>query len=437
MLATLLRASIAATLALAIAGAAVAAPPPSSSFGKISHVVIVVQENRTTDNLFNGLAGADTVRAGRNSHGRMVPLSPVPLRSNYDLGHGYEAFLAEYAGGKLNGFDHAYLKCKTDCPPQGQAAYAFVPHAGVLPYFEMAHEYAFGDRMFASNRGPSFPAHQYLISGTSTPVVGSPLLVSSNAREPNGSVAGGCDAPAGTKVKLVDRAGKQDRETYPCFERPTLADMLDGKHVSWRYYVAHLGPGLWNGYDAIRHIRASTEYATHVIAPSRQFFRDVATGNLASVTWITPSRQNSDHARGNQGTGPSWVASIVNAIGESPYWDSTAIVVTWDDWGGWYDHVRPSQYGSYELGFRVPLIVISPYAKAAYVSHRQHEFGSILRFVEETYALPSLHTTDMRADDLADCFNFMQNPRPFFPIHAPLSAAYFATHPDTGDPDDE
>jgi phospholipase C len=119
----------------------------------------------------------------------------------------------------------------------------------------------------------------------------------------------------------------------------------------------------------------------------------------------------------------------VNAIGESQFWNDTAIVVTWDDWGGWYDHVPPPQYNSYELSFRVPLIVISPYAKLHYVSHVQYEFGSILKFAEETFGLPSLGTTDARANDLSDCFDFSQPPTKFKPIPAQYPPNYFMTQP--------
>ena len=181
---------------------------------------------------------------------------------------------------------------------------------------------------------------------------------------------------------------------------------------SWRYYQAHLGAGLWEGPDAIAHIRNSKSFATHVVAPPKQILDDIDAGHLADVVWVTPTAAESDHAGSTDGSGPSWVASIVNAIGSSKYWNDTAIFVTWDDWGGWYDHVPPPQYNSYELGFRVPLIVISPYAKQHFVSHKRHEFGSILKFAEETFNLESMNTTDVRSDDLSDCFNFSQRPGP-------------------------
>lgn len=110
------------------------------------------------------------------------------------------------------------------------------------------------------------------------------------------------------------------------------------------------------------------------------------------------------------------MGDVVNVIGTSPYWSNTVIFVTWDDWGGWYDHVAPTIYNSYELGFRVPLIVISPYAKAGYVSKVPHEFGSILHFIEENWSLGSLGFTDQRADDLADCFDFTQTPLAYKPV---------------------
>jgi phospholipase C len=124
------------------------------------------------------------------------------------------------------------------------------------------------------------------------------------------------------------------------------------------------------------------------------------------------------------GTGPSWVASIVNAVGNSPYWSDTAIFITWDDWGGWYDHVPPTIYDSYEYGFRVPMIVVSSYARQHYISHVDHDFGSILKFIEEKFDLGSLGFADSRADNLSDCFDFTK-PHSFRTIPAPYDANYF------------
>lgn len=404
---------------------------------KITHVVIIFQENRTPDNLFNGLPGADTVRSGLDSKGDRVALKPIGLTAPYDLGHLHRSFTDEYNGGKMNGFNHAASRCRAVivCPPQHRRAYGYVPRDEVKPYFTMAKEYTFADRMFQTNEGPSFPAHQYIVSGTSTITNGSSLRAAENPFRPDGLTSGGCDSPSGSLVTLIDPAGNEKQEMYPCFNRISLMELADRKGLSWRYYQAVPGANIWNGPDAILHIRENPNYDADVITPPSQVLKDIKHGRLADIVWVTPTGLASDHSLATDGSGPSWVASVVNAVGESRYWDSTAIFVTWDDWGGWYDHVKPPVYNSYELGFRVPLIVISPYAKNHYISHRQHEFGSILKFSEKIFGLPSLHTTDARSDDLFDCFDFSQPPTKFKHIPAKYPPSYFMHQP-SAEPDD-
>ncbi|MGA8493762.1 MAG: alkaline phosphatase family protein, partial [Terriglobales bacterium] len=181
-----------------------------------------------------------------------------------------------------------------------------------------------------------------------------------------------------------------------------------------------------------------SDWNNHVVLQYQQVLSDIQSGQLATVSWVIPNGQSSDHAIVNDGSGPSWVASVVNAIGNSQYWSDTAIFITWDDWGGWYDHVAPTVINSYEYGFRVPLIVVSPYAKAAYISHVPHHFGSILKYIEENFGLSSLGYADANADDFSDCFDYNQTPLPFHTIATPLEANYFLrdTRPPT-DPDDD
>lgn len=409
--------------------------------GLIQHVVIIVQENRTVDNLFQGLPGADTASSGQNSEHQTVRLKSTPMTAPFDMDHKHSSFETEYAGGRLDGFNESASVCSapkvSQCPPPGLRAYSYVTRDDVKPYFTMAERYTFADRMFQTNEGPSFPAHQYIISGTSTIRNGSALRASGN---PSGLAfhEGGCDSAPRTLVDVIDPAGHRGKPVFPCFDRASLMDLIDAQSLTWHYYQAWLGPGYWNAPDAVSPTYKSPEFSTDVVAPPSQVLTDVGEGRLANVSWVTPTAQASDHAGVTNGSGPSWVASVVNAIGESPYWDDTVIFVTWDDWGGWYDHVRPTIYNSYELGFRVPLIVISPYAKTGYVSHAQHEFGSILKFTEKTFGLGSLGTTDVRADDLSDCFDFRRAPRRFRPIRAPLGARYFLEHAtSSGVPDDD
>jgi phospholipase C len=405
--------------------------PATPKFPKIRHVVIIFQENRSVDDLFNGLPGADTVRSGFSSSGHRVPLRPISLTAPYDLDHHHFAFVVEYNNRRLNGFDKVGSECVSVgiCPPPNVRAFGFVPHSEIQPYLTMAERYTFGDRMFQTNQGPSFPAHQYIVSGTSSIGNRVSLKASENPSTPADASTGGCDSPPGSLVPLIDSLGNEVQDVYPCFDRISLMQLVEAKSLTWRYYQSVVGPGIWNGPDAILHVRDSPSYSANVVTPPARVLSDVAKGRLADVVWVTPTALASDHARVTNGSGPSWVADVVNAIGASRYWNDTAIFVTWDDWGGWFDHVPPHIYNSYELGFRVPLIVISPYAKNHYVSHRQHEFGSILKFTEEAFGLGSLHTTDVRSDDLSDCFDFSKPPTKFQRIPARLPAAYFLRQP--------
>jgi phospholipase C len=400
--------------------------------------VIIVQENRSLNNLFMNFPGATTATSGQNSYGQTVTLVPQSLTAHYDLGHLHESFKREYAGGAMNGWDLDGVNCARNCPPKGTAAFAYVPQSEVQPYWDMATQYVLGDEMFQSNEGPSFPAHQYLISGTSSIANGSSLLADDNPSDPQhiGS-QGGCDSLADARVKVIDSAGKQHDGPFPCFDRTSIFDELDTAGISWRYYQWHSGSSAWNAVDAIKQIWQKPEYATNVVYPPSQVLTDIAAGNLASVSFVTPTAAASDHALKTDGSGPAWVASIVNAIGGSQYWNSTAIFEFPDDWGGFFDPVTPTVRNSYELGFRVPLLVISPYAKSGYVSHVPHEFGSILKFIEEEFGLPSMGTSDAAADDLADCFSGSKA-RPFKRIRAAHDARYFLRQPmGSGAPDDD
>jgi phospholipase C len=406
-------------------------PPPQGS--KITHVIVIFQENRTPDNLFHGLPGADIASSGTNSQGQTVSLVPVDISAPYDLDHSHKGFTTEYNNGNMNGWDLVGMNCPShSCNPL--TAFGYVPQSEVQPYFTMAEKYTFADRMFQTNQGPSFPAHQYIFGATSTNAQGSNLLAAENPHYANKNTLN-CLGDPNSFVNMIDPSGSEATTLPPCFDHQTLADLLDAKGISWRYYTSAIG-GLWDGPDAISHIRNGADWAK-VITPQSQILNDISAGQLAAVSWVIPTGKQSDHALSTDGTGPAWVASIVNAVGQSQYWNNTAIFITWDDWGGWFDHVKPSIYDSYELGFRVPLIVVSPYAKPAYVSHQQHEFASILHYIEDNWGLGSLGFTDARADNLADCFNYGQTPIVFQPIQAAQSASYFLHQPATNIPPDD
>ena len=424
----------------AVADARVHPPYPR---GTIQHIVFVIQENRSVDNLFNGFPGADTVRTGKRHDGSTVRLHVTSIDNPIDMDHTRESFRNAYDGGKVDGWDLNGTVPST--PSSHEFAYAYVPESEVRPYWSLAKQYTFADRTFESLGGPSFAAHQYLIAGQSDGVVTNPSLIQQN------QFFWGCDAPPTTRVNRIGRDGLSDGpKIFPCFEYRTLADVLTTTRHTWRDYGAARTDiaSIWTGYDAIRHIRFGSAWQTNIVTPERKFLSDVRSGVLAEVTWITPDFQASDHAQigirqhklstMQHDLGPDWVANIVNAVGRSRFWRNTAIVVVWDDWGGWYDHVAPPQLDAMGLGFRVPMIVVGPYAKRGYVSHAQHEFGSLLKFAEEVFSLPSLGTTDERADDLRDCFDFGQRPKSFAPIETAMRLEDFlALAPGGIAPDDD
>jgi len=392
--------------------------------GKISHVVYVIQENRSFNDIFEDYPGAKTASSGKDSHGTSIKLQPISLKTDYDMDHSADGMFAACNGtGKLRGTDCRMngfnLEQEYGGPHNGQ--YAYIPHSESKPYWDMAHEWVLADNMFASQLDESFVAHQYVIAAQAYSSVNVP------------SFYWGCGGGQTDQVRRITLRRTLGNFQRPCFDYQTLGDELDDAGLPWRFYTSsYLKPlgGFWSGYQAVRHIFNGPDWNTDVIIPQRRFLTDVRGGKLASFTWVTPLCKNSDHPSCGGGYGPSWVASIVNAVGKSKFWDSTAIFVQWDDWGGLYDPVPPP-YKDYDgLGFRVPLIVISAYAKKNYVSHTQYETAGVLRFAEDLFGLPRLAEADRRAASPAlDCFDFSQKPRPFVPIASPKDAAFFLNQP--------
>ena len=421
----------------------------SGGSGAIKHVIVVIQENRSFDALFATFPGANGATQGRiktPSGTQYVTLQKADLREPCDFGHSWLTYRRDWDKGRMDAFNLEGGGEK--CPGKtGLAAYQYADPKQVAPYWSIAQQYVLGDAMFATQGSGSFTAHQDLIAGgTMLDAHQTKSVVDFPSAKP-----WGCDAPAGTVTSLLVGDGKKkpkrqyDKGPFPCFTYATLRDLLDASSVSWRYYSPKEPGGsgaLWNAFDAIKAVREGSEWTTNIATPN-SFFNDVSGGTLANVSWIVPDSTNSDHPGNGSDTGPSWVASIVNAVGESPYWDSTAIIVVWDDWGGFYDNAPPPFFDSWGgLGFRVGMLVASPYARLGassqpgYISHTQYEFGSILRFIEDVWGLGRLGTTDTRAASIVDCFDFMQSPRAFTPIGSKYSRRFFERQRPSGKPVD-
>lgn len=457
----------------------------------IRHVIIVIQENRSFDDLFATFPGANGTSTGlaepmpptiahycRKHHEPVitkptsVPLTEVSsllgkgFRKNFDwdqdLSHDYRhGYLGDCdAGGKgtkshpsasspcaMDGFDLSYSGAdgsgSNDNPhPTCTYTYQYVDPQSIQPYWEMAKQYVLADNVFQTQGSLSFTAHQALIAG------GTALNDHESVIDDPTYWPWGCDAPPGVKTDLLTTSGEylDDKGPFPCFSYATIRDRLDAKAISWKFYAVKVeggNAGIWSAFDAIKAVRYDKQqWGNNVTWPDTKIFHDITKGTLPAVSWITPDGLNSDHpaeATKNhvaEDHGPSWVASIVNAVGESRYWQSSAIVVLWDDWGGFFDHVPPPSYDVQGgLGFRIPLIIISPYVKA-HVEHTQYETASVVKFIEENWGLASLHQEDQRATSIGTAFDFRQKPRPFKKIPAEEPKEFFLHQTPSGLPPD-
>jgi phospholipase C len=453
--------------------------PHSLPSGKITHVIFVIQENRTFDNIFGGpspFPDATTTAGGATLNGD-VALTRVPLEGGDDPDNYHRDWLQACnpkpsdgppfqvgapAPCQMNGFNVAASPTPGYTPPAStKYIYSFVDYGETKPYRDIATAYTLGDHFFMGHNSESYTGHQYLFSAQSNHVTDSPSYPSgfkcTAYYEYCAFTPWGCDSPTGTGTfKLDPKTGKESSDPsgpFPCFGRatrippvkyPSLADRVDDKHLTWRVYLHSLCSNI-NALDVNASIRDGASWPTepsmadchehegarnptkvntkNFRVPQDTFLTDLVNTRkqLASVTWILPGPITSDHPGVPYGyCGPWWVAKIVDAVGASEYWNSTVIFVLWDDWGGFYDHVPPYVVRDQEgPGFRVPLLVVSPYAKAKHVAHTEIEFATLLKFTEQTLGLRSLDATDT-SHYLHDLDDFFQpDPKPFTKIPIP------------------
>jgi phospholipase C len=380
----------------------------------IKHVVFVIKENRSFDNLFGRFPGADGATTA-DDHGEERPLSRgYDQRLPHDLPHDYQAAVRDYDGGKMDGFDLT--------PAADQYAFTQMTGPRMLPnYWHWAERFVLGDRFFASVNGPSFPNHLFTIAAQSGGSHDNPDAPSSKDR--GDYKTWGCDAPKSERVDVVDTEGVV-HHVPPCFDFRTEADLLERRDIPWAYYAAPPVPWeqspssgyIWSAFASVRHIRDDPAEWTHHVFPVQQVVNDIRHDRLPPVTWITPQFALSEHPEYSFCHGENWSTRVIDAIMRSPMWKDTAIFLTWDDWGGFYDHVPPPQIDKFGLGIRVPFLVISPYAKQGFVDHRHNEFSSVLRFIEDNWGLPQLTKRDREAGNLHEAFDFGRTPRPPDPL---------------------
>ena len=371
----------------------------SGNINQIQHIVFIVKENRSFDHFFGTFPGADGATSGPISSGAVVPLTHSGDAILIEPDYSFFAARGAINGGKMDSFDtvlHGNVNGQLGSMVQ-------VYQADIPNYFSYAQNFVLADRMFSSMPSDSFPNHLSTVANDAGGVIGNPA---------NAHASWGCDAASNVTTTMLSSLGIPSN-VFPCFNFPTLADSLQNAGVSWRYYAAPPGqPGyIWSVLSAFKSIRNTALWGSNV-APNTQFAVDALAGNLPAVSWLTPTTTGSEHPPSGPCPGENWTVQQINAIMQGPLWNSTAIFVVWDDYGGFYDHVPPPARDQFSLGPRVPLLIISPYARAGYISHTQYEFASVLKFIEERFGLGSLGNRDSTANDMLDSFDFTQTPLP-------------------------
>ena len=348
----------------------------SVAISPIKHVVIVMLENHTFDNFFGTFPGAN------GYSGNLLKHASNPIVT--DLGHDGPTARAAIDGGKLDGFS-----------PHGMVQYY---QSDIPNYWSYAQHFGMSDNFFTSDASSSTPNHINMIAAQSGGV--------------DGTSGNGCKSPQNMVLNSLTTGGA-NYWSYACYNIPTIPQELDSAGISWRYYSS---TPIWNAPYFIKPLY--TTDAQNIIPDSSQFVKDVKAGKIATVSWVTPTGTQTDHPPVATLGAQNYVTSIANALMQSSYWNDTALFVTWDDWGGFYDHVPPPALDGRGLGLRVPLLVISPYAKPGYISHTQGEFSSFVKFIEANFNLPNLAGSQRdslpltQVSDLMDSFNFSQAPLP-------------------------
>lgn len=410
-----------------------ASPPPATGLHcprhhpctPIDHVVIIIKENRTFDSMFGTFPGANGATTFTDPKGRTRPLLHQPNELLNDLSHRPDDLLLAEDNGQMDRFGqlsiahqpvyhvgHSVLQHLiggiTGHPAKDVADSQF--YRGDVPnYWRYATRYTLDDATFSAANGPTFPNHLFTISGHNGNVITNPF-----AGNEKYFYRWGCDASPGTTVPIVGPNGKE-KYVFPCFNFTTLGDVLDKNHITWKYYAPSIGQQgyIFNAYDAIKHIRNKMDWPQHIY-PTNNFHSDAASGHLPTVSWLVPPWNLSDHPPVSICAGENWTVRQINSIMQNRNeWRHTAIILTWDDYGGFFDHVPPPKQGNGLIGYgpRVPMIVMSPYAKPHFIDHTMYSFPSFLKFVENIEAIPSTGGLDKTANDLGNSFDFTQDPQ--------------------------
>jgi phospholipase C len=392
---------LALVVALLLPSATAQADMPSQDIKPntpIEHFIVLMQENHTFDNYFGTYPGADGIPEGVcmpvDPHDRTNTECVEPFhigdRASEDLDHSLPTFRMQYNEGKMDGFVYALYKRNQN----GALSMTYYDDRELPYYWNIADEYVLFDKFFSSDHGGSFANHIYWV-----------------AAERGGSGV--------------------SQEGYP--DLVTIFDRLQEKGISWKFYVQNYDPGInyrtahtilgnrasqviWVPLLNIPRFLDDPELSSHIV-DLREYYTDLENGTLPAVAYIVPSGA-SEHPPSSVRSGQKFVKTLVQTLMRSYAWDTSAFMLVYDDWGGWYDHVEPPQVDEHGYGFRVPALLVSPYAKRGHIDSTVLDFTSILKFIEENWDLEPIAERDANANSLASAFDFSMEPRE--PVFIPL-----------------
>jgi len=369
----------------------------SASPSPIKHIIVILQENHTFDNYFGTYPGANGIskytalpaKLGGPPTAKPYLLTNATLSKNFN--NSWAAAHEAYDNGAMDGFVVAQGSNVT----MGYYDYHTIPY-----YWDYASQFVLLDNFYSSVMADSLPNHLYLVAGQS----------------------GGLTFDERNAAFNFTSSSIQNGK----FDFNSIVNELGANGISWKYYAGfHLSLTNWNPMPVFSSIENNESMLNNVVDTS-QFVTDVESNSLPSVSFVMPENDSvSEEPPGNATLGEQSVLPEVNAVMNSPYWSSTAIFLTWDDWGGWYDHVTPPQVDAYGYGFRVPCLIISPYARQGFIDHTQGDFTSILKFIETDFSLPSLSSRDAQANNLMEAFDFAQSPNPPLALPGPFLANHY------------
>jgi phospholipase C len=381
------------TFLLLVLAAAIA---PSSALGQttatpIKHFITLMQENHSFNNYFGTYPGANGIPAGvcmprdpkDPSRGCVKPFH-IGGRPVYDLSHSSETHRAQFRNGRMDGF----IKALADKLPQPELTMGYYDRRDIPYYWSIADNYVLFDRFFTSAAGGSVWNHMYWASAT----------------------------PGNPSADSVPLEGFKNL--------PLIFDRLEEKNISWKFYVQNYDPRITYRTPTVGDRGSQIiwvpplDFARYIDNPDLfdnivdldDYYTDLEAGTLPAVSFIVPSGA-SEHPPGSIQAGERYVRGLINALQQSRYWKSSAFMWTYDDWGGWYDHVAPPRVDAYGYGFRVPALLVSPYARRGYIDSTTLDFTSMLKFIEDNWGLEPLSTRDARAKSIVNGLDFSQAPR--------------------------